>query len=86
METEYRNRGILHKIANVTKLHKSSNTLVRRTTKTLLYGETALLFAKDVVTNRLVGKEFHVKFERKLYSRLKTFSKKSISYFPIEND
>ena len=66
METEYRNRGILHKIANVTKLHKSSNTLVRRTTKTLLYGETALLFAKDVVTNRLVGKEFHVKFERKL--------------------
>ena len=66
METEYKNRGILHKIANVTKLHKSSNTLVKRTTKTLLYGETAWIFAKDVVTNRLVGKEFHIKFERKM--------------------
>ena len=66
METEYKNRGILHKVSNVTKLHKSSNTLVRRTTKTLLYGETALIFAKDIVTNRLVGKEFHIKFERKL--------------------
>ena len=66
METEYKNRGILHKIANVTKLHKSSNTLVKRTTKTLLYGETAWIFAKDVVTNRLVGKEFNIKFERKL--------------------
>lgn len=62
MSEEYKNRGVLH------KLHKvgtpSKNILINAVVKTSLAAETTALFAKDTVTNRFVGKEFHIRFER----------------------
>lgn len=66
MSIEYKDRGLLHKITNHTKFkpHKSKNALVRLTAKSALRMETARLFVTDVATNKLVGKEFHIKFDR----------------------
>lgn len=62
MSEEYKNRGVLH------KLHKvgtpSKNILIKAAIKSALATETTALFAKDAITNRFVGKEFHVCFER----------------------
>lgn len=62
MSEEYKNRGVLH------KLHKvgtpSKNILIKTAVKSALATETTALFAKDAITNRFVGKEFHVCFER----------------------
>lgn len=66
MSIEYKDRGILHKITNHTKFkpHKSKNALVRLTAKSALRMETARLFVTDMATNKLVGKEFHIRFDR----------------------
>lgn len=66
MSVEYNDRGILHKITNHTKFkpHKSKNKLVRLTAKSALRVETARIFVVDMATNKLVGKEFHIKFDR----------------------
>lgn len=62
MSEEYKNRGVLH------KLHKvgtpSKNILIKAAIKSALATETTALFAKDAITNRFVGKEFHIHFER----------------------
>lgn len=62
MSEEYKNRGVLH------KLHKvgtpSKNILIKTAVKSALATETTALFAKDVITNRFFGKEFHIHFER----------------------
>ncbi len=61
--TEYKNRGILHGLHKVG--NPSKNILMRAAVKTVLAAETTALFAKDVITNPFVGKEFHIKLERK---------------------
>ena len=61
--TEYKNRGILHGLHKVG--NPSKNILMRAAVKTVLAAETTALFAKDLITNPLVGKEFHIKLERK---------------------
>lgn len=58
LKTEYSERGLLHAINNKTKLHKIPNIALK--------AETSALFAKDVITNRFVGKEFHIVKQRKL--------------------
>lgn len=67
MSVEYKNRGILHKLTSGRKFHpqKSSHKLIKLTAKTALAAETTALFAKDLVVNRFVGKETHIRFERK---------------------
>lgn len=62
MSIEYKNRGILHKLHKGTPL---KNILIKSAVKVTLAAETAVLFAKDIAVNRFVGKEVHVKFERK---------------------
>ncbi len=66
MSIDYNDRGIFHKVVNHTplKLNKSKNALIRNSSKALLKAEKVTLFAKDIVTNKLVGKEFHIRFER----------------------
>ena len=67
MSLEYKNRGILHKLTSRTKFRPqaSSKPLVRIAAKAVLAAETTVLFAKDLTVNRLVGKETHIKFERR---------------------
>lgn len=62
MSLEYKNRGILHKLNKVGTSHK--NFILKTAVKTVLAAETTALFTKDIITNRFVGKEFHVKLER----------------------
>lgn len=66
MKVEYKDRGIFHKLMGG-KLSpiNSKHLLVRITGKAVLGTETALLFVKDLAVNRFVGKELHIKFERK---------------------
>lgn len=67
MSLEYKDRGILHKLTSGTKFRpqSSSKPLIRLTAKAALAAETTVLFAKDLAVNRFVGKETHIKFERK---------------------
>lgn len=62
MSEEYKNRGVLHKLHSVGT--PSKNILIKATVKSTLAVETTALFAKDVITNHFVGKEFHIRFER----------------------
>lgn len=80
MSNDYNDRGIFHKVVNHTplKLNKSKNVLIRNTAKTLLKAEKVSLIAKDIVTNKLVGKEFHIKFERRQNSHGKFHTKVSL--------
>lgn len=66
MAIDYHDRGAFHKVVNHTgfKPNHSHNPLIRYSTNALLKAETTGLFAKDIITNKLVGKEFHIKFER----------------------
>lgn len=68
MSIEYNDRGLLHKITNHTnfKPHQSKNKLVRLTAKTVLRAETARLFVTDIATNKLLGQEFHIKFDKQI--------------------
>ena len=67
MSLEYKNRGILHKLTSSAKFRpqESVNPLIKLTTKAALATETTVLFAKDLAVNRFVGKETHIKFERR---------------------
>lgn len=66
MSIEYKDRGALHKLFSSAKLKKhSSKPLFKIASKPLLALETTALFSKDLITNHFVGKETHVKFERK---------------------
>ena len=67
MSLEYKNRGILHMLTSRTKFRPqaSSKPLFRIAAKAVLAAETTVLFAKDLAVNRLVGKETHIKFERR---------------------
>ena len=67
MSLEYKDRGILHKLTSGTKFRpqNSSKVLVKLTAKAALAAETTVLFAKDLAVNRFVGKETHIKFERR---------------------
>ena len=67
MSLEYKDRGILHKLTSGTKFRpqSSSKVLVKLTAKAALAAETTALFAKDLAVNRFVGKETHIKFERR---------------------
>ena len=67
MSLEYKNRGILHKLTSGTKFRpqSSSKVLIKLTAKAVLAAETTVLFAKDLAVNRFVGKETHIKFERR---------------------
>lgn len=66
MSSEYKDRGGLHKLFSSAKLKKhSSKPLFKIATKPLLALETTALFAKDLITNHFVGKETHIRFERK---------------------
>ena len=70
MSIEYKDRGALHKLTSKTKFkpQQSKKALVRWTAKTALTAETAVIFTKDLAVNRFVGKETHIKFERKQQS------------------
>lgn len=66
MSIEYKDRGGLHKLFSSAKLKKhSSKPLFKIASKPLLALETTALFAKDLITNHFVGKETHIRFERK---------------------
>lgn len=66
MSIEYKDRGALHKLFSSAKLKKhSSKPLFKIASKPLLALETTALFSKDLITNHFVGKETHVKFERR---------------------
>ncbi|MCQ4021745.1 MULTISPECIES: M23 family metallopeptidase [unclassified Ruminococcus] len=66
MSIEYKDRGALHKLFSSAKLKKhSSKPLFKIAAKPFLALETTALFSKDLITNHFVGKETHVKFERK---------------------
>lgn len=66
MTVDYKDRGIFHKVTNHThfKTDKCRFKIVRYPSKFLLKTETGALFAKDIVTNKLRGKEFHVRLTR----------------------
>lgn len=63
MGKEYKDRGMFHKLYKLGT--PSKNILLKSAVKVVLATETTALFAKDLVTNRFVGKEFHIKFERR---------------------
>lgn len=67
MSLEYKNRGVLHKLTSGVKFRPQdlSNPLVKLTAKAALATETTVIFAKDIAVNRFVGKETHIKFERR---------------------
>lgn len=66
MSIEYKDRGGLHKLFSSAKLKKhSSKPLFKIASNPLLALETTALFAKDLITNHFVGKETHIRFERK---------------------
>ena len=67
MSLEYKDRGVLHKLTRHTsfKPQQSKRRLIRWTGKAILAAETAALFAKDLAVNRFVGKETHIRFERR---------------------
>lgn len=70
MSIEYKDRGVLHKIVIKAKFNPDQSKIpfVKYGTKAVLAAETTALFGKDLITNRLVGKETHIRFERKLTS------------------
>lgn len=80
MSIDYNDRGVFHKVVNHTplKLNQSKNVLIRNSAKTLLKAEKVSLIAKDMVTNKLVGKEFHLNFERHQSSSGKFYTKVSL--------
>lgn len=67
MSLEYKDRGVLHKLTQHTKFkpQQSKRRLIRWTGKAMLAVETTALFAKDLAVNRFVGKETHIRFERR---------------------
>ena len=67
MSIEYKDRGALHKLVNLTRFkpHQSKHIWIKAPVKTLLAAETGLLFTKDLLTNRFEKKEFHIKIEHR---------------------
>lgn len=67
MSIEYKDRGALHKLVNLTRFkpHQSKHIWIKAPVKTLLAAETGLLFTKDLLTNRFTKKEFHLRIEHR---------------------
>lgn len=67
MSIEYQKRGVLHKLTSTKKFRpqQSKHALIKWAAKSALAAETTVLFAKDLTVNRFVGKETHIKFERR---------------------
>ncbi len=70
MGVDFSNRGILHKLSNRSGF---------KVNKHLLRAESTTLFTKDLITNKLRGKEYHFNFTRSVDTNGKHHTKVSLT-------
>ena len=72
MGVDFSNRGILHKLSNRSGF---------KVNKHLLRAESTTLFTKDLITNKLRGKEYHFNFTRSVDTNGKHHTKVSLNRY-----